>query len=199
MWSVTQCRPDIAYSVRVISWYFSNLSKKHKWAVLQIFHYLKGIIDQGLVYTKNDSNHLVNYSNSDYTGNIITCWSTARYVFYLVRKLIVYKSSLFKIIALSTTESEYMALCMTAQETMWIRDFLNHIDHTKSKAVIIYEDNQFTIDLTKNSEMHNCSKHIDVCFHWLHQIIDEGVRITWIKSSNQTANGLTKALPMIAY
>ena len=64
-----------------------------------------------------------------------------KYVFYLARGLIAYKLSLLKIIALSTTESEYMVLCMAVQETMWIKDFLNHIDHTRLKAVIIYEDN----------------------------------------------------------
>ena len=47
--------------------------------------------------------------------------------------------------------------------------------------------------------MHSYSKYIDVCFYWLCQIIDEGVRITWIESSNQAADGLMKALPAVAY
>ena len=111
----------------------------------------------------------------------------------------MYKSSFLKTVVLSTTESEYMALCMTVQEAMWIKGFLNHIGHTRLKTVTIYEDNQSTIDLTKNPEVHSCSKHIDVHFHWLHQIIDEGIKITWIESSNQAANGLTKALPAVAY
>ena len=51
----------------------------------------------------------------------------------------------------------------------------------------------------KNSEVHSHSKHIDVCFHWLCQIIDEGVKITWIESSNQAADGLMKALPTVTY
>ena len=72
MWSATQCRSDIAYSVKVVSQYFSNLSKEHKQAILQIFHYLKDTVDQNLIYTKNNSNHLINYSNSDYTDDIIT-------------------------------------------------------------------------------------------------------------------------------
>ena len=55
------------------------------------------------------------------------------------------------------------------------------------------------IDFMKNPEVHSCSKHINICFHWLHQIIDEGVRITWIESSNQATNGLIKALPAVAY
>ena len=148
---------------------------------------------------KNSSNHLVSYSNSDYTGDITTHQSTAGYVFYLAGGLIVYRSSLLKTVVLSTTESEYMALCMTVQEAMWIRGFLNHISHTGLKAVTIYEDNQFMIDLTKNPEVHSHSKHIDVRFHWLCQIIDEGIRITWIESSNQAANGLTKALPAVTY
>ena len=120
-------------------------------------------------------------------------------MFYLTEGLIVYRLSLLKTVVLSITESEYMALYMAVQEAMWIRGFLNHVSHTGLKAVTIYEDNQSTIDLIKNPEVHNCSKHIDVCFHWLRQIINEGVKITWIESSNQAANGLTKALPTVAY
>ena len=165
MWPATQCRPDIAYSVGVVSWYFSNPSKEHKWAVLQIFHYLKGTVDWGLVYTKNSSNHLVDYSDLDYAGDIITCQSIMRYVFYLTEDLIVYKLSLLKTVVLLTTESEYMALYMAAQKAMWIRGFFNHIGHTALKAVIIYEDNWSMIDFMKNPEVYSCSKHIDVHFH----------------------------------
>ena len=43
--NTTQCKSDIAYSVRVVSQYSSNLNKEHKQAVLQIFHYLKGTVD----------------------------------------------------------------------------------------------------------------------------------------------------------
>ena len=199
IWFTIQYRPDIAYSVGVVSQYFSNLSEEHKQAVLQIFHYLKDTVDQGLVYTKNDDDHLVSYSNSDYTDDITTYQSITEYVFYLAKGLIAYRSSLLKIIALLTIKSEYIMLCMAVQEAMWIRDFLNHVGHTGSKAVIIYEDNQSTIDLTKNPEMHNHSKHINIHFHWLCQIIDEGVKITWIESSNQAADGLTKALPAVVY
>ena len=199
MWPATQCRPDIAYSVGVVSRYSSNLSEEHKRAVLQIFRYLKGTVDRGLVYTKNGGSHLVGYSDSDYAGDITTRRSTAGYVFYLAGGPIAYRSSLLKTVALSTTESEYMALCMAAQEAMWIRGFLNHVGHTGSKAVTIYEDNRSMIDLMKNPEVHSRSKHIDVRFHWLRQIIDEGIRITWIESSNQAADGLMKALPAVAY
>ena len=133
---------------------------------------------------KNSSNHLVSYSNLNYTNNIITHQSITEYVFYLVRGLITYKLSFLKIITLSTTESEYMTLCMTAQKIMWIKSFLNHISYIRSKTVIMYENNQSTIDFTKNSEMHSYSKHINIHFHWFHQIIDEGIKITWIESSN---------------
>ena len=72
MWFVTQCKSNIAYLVKVVSWYFSNSSEEYKWAVLQIFCYLKGTVNQDLVYIKNSSNHLIDYSDSNYAGDIIT-------------------------------------------------------------------------------------------------------------------------------
>ena len=77
----------------------------------------------------------------------------------------MYRLSLLKTVVLLITKSEYMTLCMAVQEAMWIKGFLNHVDHTELKAVIIYEDNWFTIDFMKNSEVHSYSKHINVCFH----------------------------------
>ena len=64
-----------------------------------------------------------------------------KYVFYFAEELIAYKLSLLKTVVLLTTESEYMILCMAVQKTMWIRDFLNYVDHTRSKAVTIYKNN----------------------------------------------------------
>ena len=156
-------------------------------------------MDWGLIYTKNSGNHFVDYSDSDYTGDITTHWNIAEYIFYFARGSIIYRLSFFKIVALLITESEYMMLCMAVQKIMWIRGFLNYINHTELKTITIYKDNWSIIDLMKNSKMHNHSKHIDVHFHWLCQIIDEDIKITWIKSSNQTADGLTKALPVVVY
>ena len=93
------------------------------------------------MYTRNDDNHLISYNDSDYAGNIIICWSITEYVFYLTEGLIAYKSSLFKTVTLSITESEYMVLCMAVQKVMWIKGFFNYISYTELKASIIYEDN----------------------------------------------------------
>ena len=67
---------------------------------------------------KNNSSHLISYSNSNYTDDIITHQNIIKYVFYLTRELITYKLSFLKTVTLFTTESEYMILCMTVQKTM---------------------------------------------------------------------------------
>ena len=158
----------------------------------QIFCYLKDTVNHELIYMKHDEN-LVNYSDSDYADDVSTCWSTAEYVFYLAEDLIIYKSSLMKIVVLSTAETEYMILYSAVQEAVWFKDFLNHVNHI-IELIMIYENNCSAIALTKNPEIHSQSKHIDVCFHWLCQIINEGIDITWIEDSNQAADDFTKVL-----
>ena len=45
------------------------------------------------------------------------------------------------IAAQSTTEAEYYALAEAARELLWIRNFLNEIDHTHVKVERIWQDN----------------------------------------------------------
>ena len=158
----------------------------------QIFHYLKDTVNYKLIYTKYNRN-LVSYNDSNYADDVSTCWSTAKYVFYFTKGLIAYKSSFMKTIALSIAETEYMILCLTAQKAVWLKEFLNHVNYI-TELIMIYKNNHFAITLAKNSEIHSWSKHINVCFHWLHQVINEDINIIWIEDNNQTADDFTKVL-----
>lgn len=63
--------PDIAFAVGIVSRYMERPTELHLNAVKQNFHYVKGTIDYGLVYTKNHGNYmLTGYSDSDLPGSL---------------------------------------------------------------------------------------------------------------------------------
>ncbi|XP_063942706.1 secreted RxLR effector protein 161-like [Daucus carota subsp. sativus] len=64
-------RPDIAYSVGIVSRFMERPIVMHLAAAKRIFRYVNGTLDYGLVYSKRDGNYLLSgYSNSDLVGNV---------------------------------------------------------------------------------------------------------------------------------
>ena len=68
MWPDVHTRPDIAYSVGVLSRYCSNPGPTHCNLVIQIFRYLSGTLDLGIAFTADLEDDLVGYTDSDYVG-----------------------------------------------------------------------------------------------------------------------------------
>ncbi|KAK6115531.1 hypothetical protein DH2020_007800 [Rehmannia glutinosa] len=67
---LTASRPDILHAVCLCARFQSNPKESHMSAVKRIFRYLKGTIQYGLFYPKNENFSLKGYSDSDYAGNI---------------------------------------------------------------------------------------------------------------------------------
>lgn len=58
-------------------------------------------------------------------------------------------------------------------------------------------DNSYTVRLSKNHVFHGKSKHIDVKFHFLRDLVNNGViKLSYCASENQTANIMTKPLKL---
>ena len=68
-------------------------------------------------------------------------------------------SQKLSVVALSTTEAEYVALCGATQEAIWLRRLLSNIQSTATTAIVINEDNQGTIAVAKNSFSHKDQTH----------------------------------------
>jgi hypothetical protein len=76
-----------------------------------------------------------------------------------------------------------------------MRRILEKLGLEQSKCTDIFCDNSFTIKLSKNPVMHGRSKHIDVRFHFLHDLtMDEIVKLEYCGSKDQLADIMTKPL-----
>ena len=103
-------------------------------------------------------------------------------------------------VVLSTTEAEYMALCLLAQECLFLKHFLSELGVLFTKPIRLYEDNQSTIKLVKNPELHGRSKHIGVRHHFLKEQVQRLVfTVLYVASNEQLADIFTKALPIVQF
>jgi hypothetical protein len=91
---------------------------------------------------------------------------------------------------------EYISGAHTAKEAIWLRQLLSKLGLDTSSPTVLHIDNQSTIAIAKNPEFHNHTKHIDVCHHFLWQVVkDRIVELHYTPTRDQVTNALTKGLP----
>ena len=74
---------------------------------------------------------------------------------------------------------------------------LEQLNHGQYKPTVVHSDNISAIKLSKNPVMHGRSKHIDVRFHFLRNLIkDEVVELVQCSTQEQIADILTKPLKL---
>jgi len=66
-----------------------------------------------------------------------------------------------KVVAISTTEAEYISAIEDSKEFLWTKKFLKELSITQEKYSLHY-DSQSAINLSKNAIYHSRTKHIDV-------------------------------------
>ncbi|KAD6795292.1 hypothetical protein E3N88_06188 [Mikania micrantha] len=112
MYLMVCTRPDLGYAVGLVSRYLCNPGKNHWEAVKWIFRYLNGTKDVGLIFGQEsdaDSN-VYGYVDADFAKDLDRGRSNTGYIFKVFSGVVSWKSTLQHIVALTTTESEYIAL-----------------------------------------------------------------------------------------
>jgi hypothetical protein len=105
-------------------------------------------------------------------------------------------SKLQSIIALSTTEAEFIAAVTAGQEMLWFCQFLTELGFKFSAPLLMLVDNQSAIQVACNPEHHGCMKHLDLRFFWLCNEIktQQHLSITHVSTADMAADILTKPL-----
>ena len=188
-------RPDITYAVSVAARFCSNPTIQHLTAVKRILRYLRGTTHYGLLYERSDSKELIGYSDADWGGDKNDCKSTSGFVFQIGGTAITWQSKKQTCVALSTAEAEYVALAGAAQEAVWLKHLYQELAHSPDKPVLIKEDNQSAIAISKNPQYHGRVKHIDIKYHFIReQVCNRNVELEYCPTSAMIADMLTKGL-----
>nr|XP_033509537.1 secreted RxLR effector protein 161-like [Nicotiana tomentosiformis] len=108
MYAMVYTRPDILHAIGVVSRYMHDPGKEH--------------------WQAEDSQYLVGYCDSDYEGDLDKRRSTTSYVFTFINTQVSWKSTLQSMVALSTTEAEYMAITEAVNETIWLQGLLKDLE-----------------------------------------------------------------------
>ncbi|KAM1838444.1 hypothetical protein ACFX14_020106 [Malus domestica] len=197
MYAMVCSRPDIAHAVGMVSRYMHNPGKEHWQAAKWILRYLHGTRDVGLCFERDDSgigHFAVGYVDSDYAGDLDGRKSTTGYVFTMAKGPVCWRSILQSSVALSTTEAEYMAVAEAIKEAIWIHGLIRDLG-VDQKQVEVHCDSQSAIYLAKYQVHHARTKHIDVRYHFVREIVGEGeIILQKIPTKDNPADMLTKVV-----
>lgn len=196
MYLMVCTRPDLSYLVQQLSQFLSNPGPDHRAAAVKGLRYLKATANYGIVLGGQPSSPILHaYSDSDYANCPDTRRCVGGYITFLHNSPISWVAKRMRTVVLSTTEAELMILCSLVQECLYLKHLLGELHNQITEPIPLYEDNQSTILIVRNSELHGRSKHIDVRYHFIQQLVqDHTFVVHHVESSDQVADIFTKHL-----
>ena len=191
--SVATC-PDISFAVSALSQFLDNPGRAHWEAVKRILRYLSGTRDFELTYGV-EHHDLIGYTDADrsvqehrhaISGN----------VFLMDGGAISWSSRKQELVTLSTAEAEYVATTHAAKEAIWLRRLIFKLFPSLKSTTTLYCDNQAALRLATDDNYHARTKHIDIRYHFIRQVVASGaLRLVYCPTEDMTADILTKGLP----
>ena len=99
------------------------------------------------------------------------------------------------VVALSSTKVEYITQTHMVKEGLWLHSFLWELHSAPDGPLILNCNNQGVITLTKDNKFHACMKHIDMCYHFIHEVVEDGkIAVQYIPTRNNISDIFTKPL-----
>ena len=189
-------RPDISFSVGTLSQFLENPGMCHWIAAKRVLRYLKSTRECALTYRHDTAGvTLIGASDADWSGNVDDRKSMSGYAFRIQKNggVISWRSQKQPTVALSSTESEYVALAFAGQEVLFLRTLLSELGFVQ-EVTTVYEDNQPCISMTKRSD-HKRTKHVDIKHHFLRDLVAKKViSVEYMPTEHMVADVLTKHL-----
>ena len=189
-----KARHSTAYAVGIMSQFIQNLGPVHWEEVKRLINYLGSTKNLWLTFGNNTKTLLKGYRNADWDSQA-HCHSISGFSFHYGSGAISWSSKKQNIVALSSTESEYVALTHAGKEAIWLKTFVSEIAGQEIGSLTIAGDNQGSLDLAKDNKFHSRTKHIDLHYHFIREAVeDKKIKLEYVPTGDNIADIFTKVL-----
>ena len=200
LYLVKHSRPDIANPVRELSKALDGVTPKAMHEMKRVIKYVLDTKELALrvkpILDIKDGWSMVAFTDSDYATDPETRISISGYVLYLMGVPICWRSKGQRSITLSSTEAEYVAMSECAREVKFVYQLLTSIGVEVNTPIVIRVDNIGAMFMGENISISQRTKHVDIRTKFVTEmIIDEFVKVIFVKSENNDADMFTKNLP----
>ena len=188
-------RPDLSYSVHVLSQFMQKPRIEHWDAALRVVRYLKRNPGQGILLSSSCDLALHGWCDADWAGCPLTRRSLTGWVVFLGHSPISWKTKKQHTVSRSSAEAEYRSMAMTTCELKWLKGLLSCFGVTPSRSMTLHCDSQAALHMSQNPVFHERTKHIEVDCHFVRdEIVAGNIAPKFVPSSSQLADIFTKAL-----
>src|SRR6266576_6337808 len=167
-------RPDIMYAITYFARFQEKATDTHYRYLLRLLAYLKGTIGMKLHFRVDERKMLTGYVDADWAGNPSDRKSTSGFIFMLYGAAISWSSRKQSLVALSTSESEYIALSAAIQEGQFLVNLVEDFGIAMNRPITLYEDNNACISIAENANTTKRSKHFSVRYFYVKDNIEKG-------------------------
>jgi hypothetical protein len=134
------------------------------------------------------------FVDSVFAGDLDKRCSISSYVFSLYGSAMSWRASLQSVTVLSTTEAEYVSSTEGVKETIWMSGLISELG-VPQDVIKVYCDSHSAICLSKNDMYQFKTKHIDMKYHFIRDIVAEGkIKVDKIHIDENPVDMLIKTL-----
>ncbi|KAL9224910.1 hypothetical protein vseg_000891 [Gypsophila vaccaria] len=192
---LTLTRPEICYSVHILSQFMQKPTQSHLEAALRVLRYLKGSPGQGILFRRDSVLSIEAYCDAAYASCPITRRSITAYFVCIGGTPISWKTKKQDTVSLSSTEAEYRAMVAATCEVLWLKGLFSGLGIEVQFPVRLHCDNQSAMHIANNPVYHERTKHIEIDCHFIRDHIRNGFILPcYVHTTSQLADILTKAL-----
>jgi len=191
-------RPCLANPVRELA---KALDGANMAAYKELMRVIKFVLDTksyGLkvkpkIESKDQPWSLTVFTDSDYAGNSDTRISVTGFCIFLLGVPVSWKSHAQKSVMLSSSKAEFVTLLEATKEVKFIIQVLQLMGVEVELPVIVHVDNVGTMFITENVTMSQCTKHINIRYHYVCEFVVDGfVKIVFVRMRENTADVFMK-------
>jgi len=188
--------PDLSNSTHELLKVMDKATEGHMKELYRVIKYTMDTKNKGLKLQSEDTDDkwkFKAYSDADFAGNKETQISVTGYVMYFMNVPICWRSREQKRVTLSTTEAEYVACSEVVKDLLFIVYLLRHMKIEVELLIRVNVDNIGVIFLAENQNSSDCTKHVDIRYHFIRQYIKDGtIMIEFVRSSENDSDIFTK-------
>ncbi|CAH9081001.1 unnamed protein product, partial [Cuscuta epithymum] len=163
---LTLTRPDINYSVHILSQFMQEPRQAHWDAVIRVLRYLKGHPGQGIVYRRDSPLEILGYCDSDWASCPKTRRSVTGYFVTLGGSPISWRTKKQATVSRSSAEAEYRSMATLTCELLWLRSLFSSL-RIKLPPLKLFCDNKAALHIASNPVFHERTKHIELDCHFI--------------------------------
>jgi hypothetical protein len=197
-WVSNNTRPDVAYAANHLGRHRQKPTRQHADQLKRVWRYISGTKKLGLILGgKLDLSDLDLWLHCDasWADDPISRKTTAGHIIYAGESILKWQSKRQDIIALSTTEAEFINLSTAGRDMIWIKRLLRDTGIPVRKVPAIGTDSRNALKAAESSQINLSTRHTDVRYKWIKEKVRLGeLTLNWVESRKMRADGLTKAL-----